>query len=148
MTFSKSLRTTIVTLALASIFAQVAAAGGEPKNEWPFTRPVVQRTTQAVVHHTAQANPPIQGEPKNEAPFTRPVGQRSTQAVVATTQANPLFRGEAKNEAPFTRRATVIVVSGHSFQWADSGIGVAAGIGIALSGLGALALARKSPRTA
>ena len=35
-----------------------------------------------------------------------------------------------------------------SFQWADTGIGAAAGIGIALSGLGALALARKSPRTA
>ncbi len=115
MTFSKSLRTAIVALALASVFAQAASAGGEPKNEWPFTRHVGQRTTQAVVS-TAQANPPIQGEPKNEPPFTRP--------------------------------ATVVVVSGHSFQWADTGIGAAAGIGIALSGLGALALARKSPRTA
>ena len=117
MTFSKSLRSAIVALALASTFAQAAAAGGEPKNEWPFTRPVGQRTTQAVVA-TARVNPPIQGEPKNEPPFTRPA------------------------------TAVVVVSGGHDFQWADTGIGAAAGIGIALSGLGALALARKSPRAA
>ena len=39
MTRSKLIRTTIVSLAGAAILGQPAIAGGEPKNQWPFTRP-------------------------------------------------------------------------------------------------------------
>jgi hypothetical protein len=72
MTRSTILRTTAVAFAAAAGFAQAAFAGGEPKNEWPFTRPVAQRTQQAAQHTAAQADPVIQGEPKNDLPFTRP----------------------------------------------------------------------------
>jgi hypothetical protein len=90
------------------------------------------------------------GEPKNEPPFTRPVGQRTSLGITTTARANPAIQGEPKNEPPFTRPATVVVVSGGNggFDWTDGGIGVAAGIGIALAGAGAMVLTRKSPRTA
>jgi hypothetical protein len=72
MTRSTIIRTSVVAFAAAATFAQAALASGEPKNEWPFTRPVAQRTQQAAQHTAAQADPVIQGEPKNEPPFTRP----------------------------------------------------------------------------
>jgi hypothetical protein len=72
MTRFTLLRTGAVALGAAAIVAQAATAAGEPKNEWPFTRPVPSRTTQSA-HHTTNANPVIQGEPKNELPFTRVV---------------------------------------------------------------------------
>lgn len=115
MTHAQLLRTIAAGLGAAALFAHSAAAGGEPKNEWPFTRPV-GRTTQAVPHHSSQQAPVIQGEPKNEPPFTRPV--------------------------------TVVVSSGGGFDWTDGGIGAAAGIGIALAGIGGTLAARRSPRTA
>jgi hypothetical protein len=57
--------------AVASLVAVAPAAAaspeirGEPKNEWPFTRPVSDQPR--------AASPEIRGEPKNEPPFTRPV---------------------------------------------------------------------------
>lgn len=115
MTHAQLLRIFAAALGGAALLAQSAAAGGEPKNEWPFTRPV-GRTTQAVTLHSAQQAPVIQGESKNEPPFTRP--------------------------------ATVIVSSGGGFDWTDGGIGAAAGIGIALAGIGGTLAARRSPRPA
>ena len=88
------------------------------------------------------------GEPKNEWPFNRLAGERTSQGITTTARANPAIQGEPKNEPPFTRPATVVVVSSSGFDWTDGGIGVAAGIGIALAGAGAMALTRKSPRTA
>jgi hypothetical protein len=70
MTPKHSIRLAAVALAAAAILAQSALAGGEPKNEWPFTRPVAERSPQAAGHRATE--PPIQGEPKSEAPFTRP----------------------------------------------------------------------------
>jgi len=64
------LRTGAVALGATVIVAQAAFAGGEPKNQRPFTRPVATRSTQSM-QHQLRANPPIQGEPKNELPFTR-----------------------------------------------------------------------------
>jgi hypothetical protein len=100
----------------------------------------------AVLAQTAVAA----GEPKNESPFTRLVGARTPQvAVNHAVQAGAAIQGEPKNEAPFTSPATVVVASGGSgFDWSSGGIGVAAGLGIALSGAGAARLVRRSPRTA
>jgi hypothetical protein len=78
MTHAQLLRTIAAGIGAAALLAQSAAAGGEPKNEWPFTRPVGTRTTQAA-HGSPQRAPLIQGEPKNEPPFTRPA------TVVVTT---------------------------------------------------------------
>jgi hypothetical protein len=72
VTRTRVLRSSILTLVGAALFAQAAVAGGEPKNEWPFTRPVMQRSPQAAAHATSRVEPAIQGEPKNEPPFTRP----------------------------------------------------------------------------
>jgi hypothetical protein len=67
-----SIRSTFVVLLGASALAASASAGGEPKNQWPFTRPVGDRTTQAAASSSSVQEPVIQGEPKNEPPFTRP----------------------------------------------------------------------------
>jgi len=68
-----SIRSIVVALMVASVFAASASAGGEPKNQWPFTRPVGDRGTQAATPSRTTVDPVIQGEPKNEPPFTRPV---------------------------------------------------------------------------
>lgn len=78
MTHAQLVRTLAAGFGAAAFLAQSAAAGGEPKNEWPFTRPV-GRTTQAATQRPSQQTPLIQGEPKNEPPFTRPA------TVVVTT---------------------------------------------------------------
>ena len=72
MQLSHLIRTTAAGFAAAAVVTQGALAGGEPKNEWPFTRTVDTRATQAA-NHAGVADPIIQGEPKNEPPFTRPV---------------------------------------------------------------------------
>jgi hypothetical protein len=72
MTRSRLLRTVIVSLAGAAVLGQSALADGEPKNEWPFNRPVAARSAQAATHTTPSREPAIQGEAKNELPFTRP----------------------------------------------------------------------------
>jgi hypothetical protein len=65
-----------VSLALvaAAMIAQAALAGGEPKNQSPFTRPVGDRTTQSSTRLVPAVAAP-QGEAKNELPFTRIIGQ-------------------------------------------------------------------------
>jgi hypothetical protein len=123
---TRTIRSIAVTGLAASVLAASAAAGGEPKNEWPFTRQVVARTTQAATFPRPTVEPVIQGEPKNEPPFTRPV----------TTGA--------AGTAP----ATIVIRSSQGFSWADAAIGLAAGIGIAASAAGALSLTHKSPQPA
>jgi hypothetical protein len=51
----------------AAVFAQGALAGGEQKNEQPFTRQA-PRTVAAATNTNAID---IRGEPKNQPPFTR-----------------------------------------------------------------------------
>jgi hypothetical protein len=62
--------TTIAAVMIAAVSAAPAFAGGEPKNDGPFVRPVAQSI--------------VSGEPKNEAPFNGTVQEPPT-VVVTTT---------------------------------------------------------------
>ena len=147
--FAQICRTAAAGFAATAVLVQAASAGGEPKNQWPFTRPVGNRTTQSATHSVSQLSPPIQGEPKNEPPFTRPIQSRTPQAAgQGASQVDPLIQGEPKNELPFTRPATIILATDRRFDWTAGGIGAAAGIGMTLAGASGLTLARKSPRSA
>lgn len=61
--------TTAFTTALLTAAIIAAAAGAEPKNQWPFTRPLDNRILAQVVNSGASLAMPV-GESKNEAPFT------------------------------------------------------------------------------
>jgi len=65
-------RTTAVAGFGAAVIAQAALAGGEPKNQAPFTRPVKAHVTHAVLLRATSGanNPVIRGEAKNQQPFT------------------------------------------------------------------------------
>jgi hypothetical protein len=85
---------TAVALAAAATAVPSALAGGEPKNQAPFTRIVSSRALTLNLARVHAASPlAIMGETKNQAPFIR---------VRATTGL--MITGEAKNELPFTRR--------------------------------------------
>jgi hypothetical protein len=118
------LRTTTVGILLTMVLAQAALAGGEPKNELPFARPVASRTLEAATHAAQLPSPVIQGEPKNEWPFTRPV----------------------------TQPQSIVVKSSSGFSWTDAAIGLIAGLGVAIVAAGATGLVRRphrgTPRTA
>ena len=114
---AKHLTTFLATAILAAWLSASALAGGEPKNEWPFTRPVADRAPAQVVK-TNHAAIQIQGEPKNQPPFTTPVVQGTT----------------------------IVTTPGHGFSWLDSAIGAAAGAGLVFAGLGSLLLARTTRR--
>jgi hypothetical protein len=58
----------VVALTGAAVFAQAALAGGEPKNQPPFTRLVAQQRS---VDAAPRPQTEVHGEPKNEKPFTR-----------------------------------------------------------------------------
>jgi len=45
MTFTTTIRIAVTTALVAGAVAPAALAAGEPKNEWPFTGPVAERTT-------------------------------------------------------------------------------------------------------
>lgn len=149
----KVLRTISITLATAvgiAVAAQVALAGGEPKNEWPFTRPVADRTLSQVRQPAGFTQVPY-GEPKNEWPFTRPVGDRApaTLAAPARRTQSPASGGEAKNEPPFTRPAlapTVVIGAKSGFEWGDAGIGAGATLGLVIAALGAATLRTSQSR--
>ena len=122
MQLMHSIRSIAVALIGAAVLATSASAGGEPKNQWPFTRPVGARAAQSVAPAKVTNDPPIQGERKNELPFTRPVGG--------------------------ARPATVVIQSDTGFSWTDAGIGLLAGLGLAATGAGVLSLAHKAPQPA
>lgn len=65
-----------LALVATAMIAQAAFAGGEPKNQAPFTRLVGDRTPQSSTR-LAPPEAAAQGESKNELPFTRIVGQPS-----------------------------------------------------------------------
>jgi hypothetical protein len=98
MTRSKSSKRFVAGSAVALVAAlaaiPAALAGGEPKNEAPFTRIVAPRvlTKQLAPSHAA-ATLSVMGEAKNQAPFSRLQQARSL-----------VVKGEAKNQSPFTRR--------------------------------------------
>jgi hypothetical protein len=118
MTRTSLTRLTLVSLASAAIFVPTALAGGEPKNDAPFTRPATVRSEQAAAHPTIRQEPATRGEAKNQLPFTRP-------ATVVIAKS-----------------------SDTGFDWTAGGLGALAGFGIALTGAGAVLAARKSPQTA
>ena len=66
-----------LALVVTAMIAQAALAGGEPKNQAPFTRHVGDRTTQNSTRLVPATAATPQGESKNELPFTRIVGQPS-----------------------------------------------------------------------
>ena len=88
------------------------------------------------------------GEPLNETSFTRPPATASPGSPPQHFRAGPpALRGEATNPS-LNRPVTVIDLPGgkSGFSWADGGIGLAAGVGLALSAgaAGSLALSRRS----
>ena len=138
MTSTNSIRVATAALILAGALAPVALAGGEPKNDWPFTRAVNVRADRA----TAQVPvADVAGEPKNQPPFTRPVGGGSVSQSIG-------LAGEAKNDLPFTQPVATptIVVHSDGFDWGDAGIGVGAGLGIAAALAGGLLLTYRGSR--
>ena len=122
MTLTTKIQITVAGLVGAAILSPVALAGGEPKNDWPFTRSIAERTPAQVQISSQQV---ALGEPKNQLPFTRPVSS------VSAVESSLTGLGEAKNDLPFTQAVSDGVSSGNGFDWGDAGIGVAAGVGIA-----------------
>jgi hypothetical protein len=143
MTTTTTIRVAIATLVAASVAASAALAAGEPKNTWPFTRPVGDRTA-AQVHQSQPApSTDIHGEPKNEWPFTRTIPERTTAEAPASASPNRAGYGEPKNEPPFTRPVSappIVVRSSGGFDWGDAGIGAGATLGLVIAAFGALAL--------
>lgn len=139
---ARILSSLVVGLIVVAVAAQVAAAGGERKNERPFTRVVQTRTVQSSTHSTV-APTRLAAEPKNEAPFTQQAG---------ATQTGSVGSGEPKNELPFTRNATGVVASagsGSGFSWIAAALGLLAGISLTLAAVGGAMVARhRVPRPA
>ena len=146
MTATKLLRRAAVVAVGTAILAQTAAAAGEPKNQWPFTRPVGERAPQAAtLARTASTD--VRGEPKNELPFTRAVGRRTTQGTRQPASNGTAGTGEPKNQPPFVQTA-IISASGQGFDWTDGAIGGMAGTGVGLLAAGLLLITHKTPHTA
>jgi hypothetical protein len=102
VTITTTIRVAAAGLVAAGVLSPVALAGGEPKNESPFTRSVADRTLAQVQRSDAQARVGV-GEAKNEWPFTRPVAGRTLAQVQGSDAQAQVGVGEAKNEWPFTR---------------------------------------------
>ncbi len=139
---STSIRVATAALIVGGALSPVALAGGEPKNDWPFTRSAIDRSPAQVERTGAQAAVGV-GEPKNQWPFTRPIaGSAGPQASLT------LGTGEAKNQQPFTAPVggATLVARSTGFDWADAGIGVAAGLGIAAAVAGGLLLTYRGSR--
>jgi hypothetical protein len=105
MSITTTIRIAGAALVACAVIAPTALAGGEPKNEWPFTRPVGVRTTAGVTQVQAQSLP-ILGERKNQLPFTRPVVDWTAAAGNATGRPTgmsvqqykaEMIRGDALN---------------------------------------------------
>jgi hypothetical protein len=81
MSSIRTIGVTIAAVAVVVAIVPVALAGGEPKNELPFTRPAAAHATTTTSHF----NSVVQGEPKNQAPFTAPAGDSAPTLVVRTS---------------------------------------------------------------
>jgi hypothetical protein len=145
MTITTTIRVGTAALVAAGALSPVALAGGEPKNDWPFTRSVSDRTPAEVQRAASEQRVGV-GEPKNQWPFTRPVAETELSQLAGLV---PVGSGEAKNEQPFTQAVSAPTVLAHSsgFDWGDAGIGLAAGVGLAAIATGGLLLAYRGPRS-
>lgn len=149
MTITTTIRVGTAALVAAGALSPVALAGGEPKNDWPFTRSVTDRAPAQVQRSKSQARVGL-GEPKNEWPFTRPIVGGTNAETTARAGFSGLGSGEAKNEQPFTQQVVAPTVLAHSsgaFDWGDAGIGLLAGLGVAALLAGGLLLAHRGPRS-
>jgi hypothetical protein len=85
-----------LTITAATAIVPAAFAGGEPKNQAPFTNLASGRVlAEGVKVKHATAAQVISGERKNEVPFTVRVSSSGAQLVIS---------GEQKNQMPFTRK--------------------------------------------
>jgi len=116
----------------ATLFATSAAA--EPKNQWPFTRPIDSRIlAQDVVKRSATV-PPV-GEAKNEPPFTNPASADPGLAVA-------LYEVEHGQVAPQSRHRSAVKIvpvldeASPGFNWLDASIGALAALGVCTLGAG------------
>jgi hypothetical protein len=143
MAVTTTIRVVAAGLVAAGTLSPVALAGGEPKNDWPFTRSVADRAPAQVQRSESQARVGL-GEPKNEWPFTRPIVAGANAETASQAAFSGRGSGEAKNEQPFTQpilAPTVLAHSSSGFDWGDAGIGAAAGLGLAALLAGGLLLA-------
>ena len=151
---SRIISTATTFIILAASLAPVAVAGGEPKNESPFTRPAgATRTLSATAPHTSMLTA-IQGEPKNQQPFTKLAGQPargSARTGFAVDAAMRATAGQAKEQAAIASVSTptnrvsspaVVVRTSNGFHWGDLAIGSAAALAALLATSGALVLLR------
>ena len=123
---------TRITTALGSVVLATAilasTAGAEPKNQWPFTRPLDNRILAQAVTSGASLTMPV-GESKNEAPFTARVSADPGMAAALRTISR-YYAGERSS-----LRAAPEARSSGAF-----GGGTALVLGLVAAGLGGLAL--------
>lgn len=126
-------------LLVAAALPSLAYAGGEPKNELPFTRHVGNRAVQ-IVSNPAQTVTSGHGEPKNELPFTRRI----------SAYPDRITGGEQKNEVPFTATVEPAPPASDSwFGWIDGVLVGVVVISLVIAGTGVRHLTRREvPRTA
>jgi hypothetical protein len=143
MNTSTSIRVATAAMIVAGALSPVALAGGEPKNELPFTRPVGDRALTQVQPSSAQVVGV--GEPKNQPPFARPVAGASDGPTALGLKAwGERLQGEARVYQQL--RSGTARSSADGFNWSDAGIGVGAGLGIAALVAGGLVLTYRGPR--
>ena len=103
------------SLAATSAQSDLAA---EPKSQWPFTRPIIDRVTPSAVAAARLSLPDPAGEPKNDRPFTVPQDVRDHQQI---KELVALFGSPwAVPDRP------------RGFAWGDFAAGIGAGIGVIL----------------
>jgi hypothetical protein len=102
-------------VAVVTSIVPLALAGGEPKNQLPFTRPSAERTTAQINAVATATHGLIQGEPKNQIPFTAKTASQAAAIAVRTSSG---------------------------FDWTAAAIGAAAVLGLMLAAAGTLVLAR------
>ena len=101
ITIGLTLLSLVTAIAATGYAAATAIAGGERKNEAPFTRPIGA----PVPTHAAPASPMKAGtgEPKNVWPFAESRSSHIPVGEIPTTTSDRPLRSEPKNELPFTR---------------------------------------------
>jgi hypothetical protein len=114
MGFIRATGITSAVVALVLTIAPLSLAGGEPKNESPFTRSAAQGAVVHLTGATNRVNGPIQGEAKNVQPFT----------------------------APMTEPRTIDVPRSGGFGWTDAAIGAGAVLVLMLAAAVIVGLAR------
>ncbi len=134
----------LITLAvLACVAGLVAAtASAEPKNQWPFTRPVSSHVAGEIVTSIPAAAVPA-GEPKNEAPFVNRVSADPGYAVALHEISAYYARPESSAAIRPTAGSATSVGAGIAFHGTRPAL-LGAGA-LALGVIGLAAFRRRSP---